>query len=152
MEGFTPVLSKSAKRRMRAARKDAAHAVAKGVVGYATVTSTQVPCEKGKDVEVGRPAHQQSKGKGKTMVFEKSEFPPLVSKGKEKMVEKPNYKLPGKRGDVTAILPPASSSTGRATNARNILRADAPEFVPSLVHKPSGKCSEAAHDCCLEWN
>ena len=82
--------------------------------------------------------------KGKTVVFEKSEFPPLVYKGKEKMVERPNRKLPGKRGDVAAILPSTSSSTGKPTNARNILRAEAPEFVPSLAHIPGGERS-------VEW-
>ncbi|KQK12555.1 hypothetical protein BRADI_1g04506v3 [Brachypodium distachyon] len=101
--------------------------------------------------EVGQSSHQQSKDKGRSVAFNKSEFPPLVCKGKEKMVEKSTCKQLGKRGDVEAILPFASSSTGRPTNARNILRADAPEFIPSLVHKPSGECSKAMEKHSLGW-
>ena len=65
----------------------------------------------------GHPSASSPRTMGKKVVFEKSEFPPLVYKGKEKMVETPNSKLPGKRGGVAVILPSASSSTGRPTNA-----------------------------------
>jgi hypothetical protein len=106
---------------------------------------------KGKTVVVGESSDPQSKDKEKTVMFEKYEFPPLVYKGKEKMVDEPDCKLPRERGDIMAILPSASSSTGRPANARNILRADAPEFVPSLAYKPSGEHSKAMHKRSLEW-
>ena len=121
MEGFTPVLSKSAKRKMRAARKNAAQGSAKSVVTDVVANSTPVSALKGKSVEMGQSSREPSKDKGKTVVFEKSEFPPLVYNGKEKIVEKPCHKLPGKRGNAAVMLPPASSSTGRPTNGRNIL-------------------------------
>ena len=130
---------------MRDGRKRVAQSSARGV------THAPVSVMKGKIVEAEPSDRQQSKDKGKKVVFEKYEFPPLVYKGKEKMVETPNSKLPGKRGGVAVILPSASSSTGRPTNARNILRADAPEFVPSLAHKPSEKHLGIMQKRSVEW-
>ena len=151
MEEFTPVLSKSAKRRMRAARKKVAQSSAKRVATHAHATSAPVSDMKRNFAEVGQSSRQHPKYKGKTVVFDKSEFPPLISKGKEKMVEKPIYKLPRERGNVAIILPSALSSTKKPAHARNVLRADAPEFVPSLVNKPGGECLATKKECCLEW-
>ncbi|KQJ82153.1 hypothetical protein BRADI_5g06799v3 [Brachypodium distachyon] len=137
-EEFTPVLSKSTKRRLKAANKKAASlSAAKASATQQAAKTTPISVMKRNVAEVGQSSHQQPKDKGRSVAFNKSEFPPLVCKGKEKMVEKSTCKQLGKRGDVAAILPFASSSTGRPTNARNILRADAPEFIPSLVHKPT---------------
>jgi hypothetical protein len=60
-----------------------------------------------KEVKVGK-----LQERGKVVVFNKYEFPPLPCKGKEKKVHKHQWNRPSKRDDVVAILPHVLSSIG----------------------------------------
>lgn len=103
-------------------------------IGVAQVAAASIL--KGQAMEMGESSRQQPKSKAKAVTFNKSEFPPIMYKGKGKMIAKPHEQQPKNTGGAMVISPYASCSVERVTPVQSKLRADAREFIPLLVNNP----------------